>query len=75
MTGVNQVDQRDAQALEKVLFDIYRRHVVQCRMTVPATNEVLKFSRSAANERFWKVIASVGDMHDHRQESNDGSLT
>jgi hypothetical protein len=64
MTGVNQVDQYDLQALEKVLFDIYRRHVVQCRMTVPTTNDVLKFSRSAANERFWKVITSVGDLHE-----------
>jgi hypothetical protein len=69
--GVNQVDQRDVQALEKVLFDIYHRHVVQCRMTVPAHSDVLKFSRAAANERFWKVINSVADI----QESNDGSPT
>lgn len=64
MPGVNQVDQRDVQALEKVLLDIYRRHVVQCRMTVPTKNDVLKFSRAAANERFWKVITSVADLRD-----------
>jgi hypothetical protein len=75
MPGVNQVDQRDVQALEKVLLDIYHRHVVQCRMTVPTKNDVLKFSRAAANERFWKVISSVADMHDRRRESNDSSLT
>jgi hypothetical protein len=73
LPGVNQVDQRDVQALERVLFDIYRRHVEQCSMTVPTKNDVLKFSRAAANERFWKVIASVGNMHDRRRESNDGS--
>jgi hypothetical protein len=64
MPGVNQVDQRDVQTLEKVLLDIYSRHVVQRRMTVPAKNDILKFSRAAANERFWKVITSVGDLHD-----------
>ena len=73
--GVNQVDQRDVQALEKVLFDIYHRHVVQCRMTVPNENDVLKFSRAAANEQFWRIITSVGDVHDRRRESNDGSQT
>jgi hypothetical protein len=62
--GVNRIDQRDTQALENVLLDIYRRHVVQSRMTVPAEKDVLKFSRSAANERFWKVISSVGGLHD-----------
>jgi Glycosyl transferase 4-like domain len=64
MPGVNQVDQRDAQALERVLLDIYRRHVVQSRMTVPAKNDILKFSRVAANERFWEVITSVANVHD-----------
>jgi hypothetical protein len=71
MPGVNQVDQRDAQTLEKVLIDIYRRHVGQCSMTVPSKDDVLQFSRAAANERFWKVITSVADMRD-RRESNDG---
>ena len=64
MPGVNQVDQRDAQALERVLLDIYRRHVLQCRMTVPTKTDILKFSRAAANERFWNVISSSGDLHD-----------
>jgi hypothetical protein len=75
MPGVNQVDQRDVETLEKVLFDIYRRHVEQCSMTVPAKNDVLQFSRAAANERFWKIITSVADMRDCSRESNDGSLS
>jgi hypothetical protein len=62
--GINQVDQRDVQALEKVLLDIYRRHVVHGRMTVPSKNDILKFSRAAANERFWEVITAVGNLHD-----------
>jgi Glycosyl transferase 4-like domain len=62
--GVNRIDQRDTQALENVLLDIYHRHVVESRMTVPAETDVFKFSRSAANERFWKVITSVADLHD-----------
>jgi Glycosyl transferase 4-like domain len=62
--GVNQVDQRDINTLEKVLLDIYRRHVVQSRMTVPTKNDVTKFSRAVANERFWKVITSVANLHD-----------
>lgn len=62
MPGVNQVDQRDIQALQKVLLDLYRRHVVQCRMTVPTKSDILKFSRAAANERFWNVITSAGDF-------------
>ena len=62
--GVNQVDQRDDQALEKVLLDIYRRHVVQCQMTVPTRIDVLKFSRAAANEQFWKVISSIVENRD-----------
>jgi hypothetical protein len=60
--GVNQVDQRDVQALEKVLLDIYRRHVAQRQMTVPTRIDVLKFSREAANEQFWKVVSSLGEV-------------
>jgi hypothetical protein len=42
---------------------------------VPTENDVLKFSRAAANEQFWKVINSVGDMRDRRRESSDDSQT
>jgi hypothetical protein len=75
MPGVNQVDQRDGDALEKVLFDIYGRHVGQRSMTVPAENDVRQFSRAAANERFWKIITSVADMRDCRRDSCEGSLS
>lgn len=62
MPGVNQVDQRDIPALEKALLDIYGRHVVQRQMTVPTKKDILEFSRAAANERFWNIIESVGDL-------------
>lgn len=62
--GVNQVEQRDVVALEKVLLDIYNRHVVQRRMTVPTKNDIVQFSRAAANERFWNIISSVGNLRD-----------
>jgi Glycosyl transferase 4-like domain len=64
LPGVNQVDPRDVHTLEKVLLDIYRRHVVESRMTVPTKNDVTKFSRAVANEQFWKVITSVANLHD-----------
>ena len=60
--GVNQVDSSDPPALERTLFDLYRRHAVAGRMTVPAAEEVRKFSREAPNEQFWRLIDQVAGL-------------
>jgi hypothetical protein len=60
--GVNQVDSRDPAALERALFDLYRRHAVAGSMTVPTMEEVRKFSREAPNEQFWSLIENVAGL-------------
>jgi hypothetical protein len=58
--GVNRVDPADASALENALVDLYRRHVVERRLTAPAAKDVVQFSRMSANERFWDIMRSLG---------------
>jgi hypothetical protein len=60
--GVNQVDPRDREVLEKTLLDLYHRHVIEGRMTVPSQEDVRKFSRAAANEQFWSILDSVAGL-------------
>ena len=60
--GVNQVDSRDRSALERTLLDLYRRHVIEGRMTVPAPEEVRRFSREVANEQFWSLIGKAAGL-------------
>jgi hypothetical protein len=71
--GVNQVDSRDPAALERALFDLYRRHAVAGSMTVPTMEEVRKFSREAPNEQFWCLIDKVAALSaDLPREANPG---
>ncbi len=57
--GVNQVDPRYSEGLERALFDLYRRHAIDGQMIVPSMDDVRKFSRCAANEKFIKIIENV----------------
>jgi glycosyl transferase family 4 len=60
--GVIQVDQSDPGALEAVLLDLYRRHVVAGTLEVPAEADVRHFSRALSNERFHAVLSSVATL-------------
>jgi glycosyltransferase involved in cell wall biosynthesis len=60
--GVNQVDPHSPTALESTLLDLYRRHAVEARLTAPAAKDVIQFSRSCANERFWEVMCSLAEV-------------
>jgi hypothetical protein len=73
--GVNQVDSRDPSALERTLFDLYRRHAVEGSMTVPTAAEVRKFSREAPNEQFWCLIEKVAGLSADLPREADHSLT
>lgn len=75
ISGVNQVDSRDPAALEQTLFDLYRRHAVEGRMTVPAAGEVRKFSREAPNEQLWCLIDQVAGFGAQQPHAANHSLT
>ena len=60
--GVNQADQRDPAAMEQVILDLYRRHVIEGQLTAPSMVEVAKFSRLAANEQFWALLSSIAEL-------------
>jgi hypothetical protein len=60
--GVLQVDSRNAEALDRVLLDLYDRHVNQGRLRAPAQNDVADFSRGAANDVFWQVMKLVASV-------------
>lgn len=57
--GVIQVDPRDAAALDRVLLDLYERHVTQGRLRAPSEEEVTAFSRQIANENLRRIMMSV----------------
>jgi hypothetical protein len=57
--GVSQVDPGDFDKLSRVLIELYRRHVTHGICTPPGEQEVLSFSRSAANERFYSILSSI----------------
>jgi len=73
--GVNQVDTRDPSALERTLFDLYRRHAVEGSMTVPTVEEVRKFSREAPNEQFWCLIEKLAGLGPDLPREANLSLT
>lgn len=73
--GVNQVDSRDPAALERTLFDLYRRHAVAGTMTAPAAEEVRQFSREAANEQFWCLIEKAAGLSADLPRETNASLT
>jgi hypothetical protein len=60
--GVLQVDPRNTEALDRILFDLYERHVVQGRLRAPAQQDVAAFSRAAANDAFWRVMRSIAPV-------------
>ena len=60
--GVIQVDQSEPGALEAVLLDLYRRHVVAGTLEVPAEADVRRFSRALSNERFHAVLSRVATL-------------
>ena len=69
--GVLQVDPRDAEALDRVLLDLYQRHVIQGRLRAPTQQDVAAFSRTAANNAFWEIMRSIAAVEDREiaQES------
>lgn len=69
--GVLQVDPQNAEALDRVLLDLYERHVNQGRLRAPAPQEVAAFSRAAANDSFWRIMNSIASFGD--QEISPGS--
>src|SRR5450755_504470 len=62
--GVNQADPRDPRALEDVILDLYQRHVIEGRLTAPSEEDVVKFSRAAANEQSWVLMDSLAGLRD-----------
>lgn len=60
--GVIQVDPRDAAALDRVLLDIYERHVNQGRLRAPEEKDIASFSRAVANERLWRIMTSAATV-------------
>lgn len=64
--GVIQVDPRDASAMDRVLLDLYDRHVNQGRLRAPTEGDISKFSRGAANDLFWSIIQSVTSIDTRR---------
>jgi hypothetical protein len=69
--GVLQVDPRNVEALDRVLLDLYERHVIQGRLRAPAQQDVAVFSRAAANNMFWRIMRSIAVVDDQElsQES------
>lgn len=65
--GVVQVDPRNAEALDRVLLDLYDRHVRQGRLQAPSPQDVASFSRAAANDAFWRVIKSIACIDDREK--------
>jgi hypothetical protein len=64
--GVLQVDPRNAAALDRVLLDLYERHVIQGRLRAPALQDVEAFSRAAANDAFWQVMRSIANLDERK---------
>jgi hypothetical protein len=62
--GVLQVDPRNVEALDRVLHDLYERHVIQGQLRAPTQQEVATFSRAAANDKFWQVMRSIATFDD-----------
>jgi len=65
--GVIQVDPSDPQILSEAMRDLYTRHVVEGTPAVPAKEDVRRFSRALANERFHAVLNFVAARQGLRQ--------
>lgn len=76
--GVNRVAPEDRDGLDRVLLDLYTRHVIGSKLTAPAQQEIQRYSRDAANECFCSLIASIAgpeyadlgsnEMHDRSKQ-------
>jgi hypothetical protein len=62
LRGIHQVDQSDSGALQSVLLDLYHRHVVEGQLTAPSAEQVLPYSRQAANQQFLSIISSLAKL-------------
>jgi Glycosyl transferase 4-like domain len=60
--GVIQVDSRNPAALDRVLLDLYERHVNQGRLRAPVIEDIAAFSRDASNKDFWRIIQSLASV-------------
>jgi hypothetical protein len=69
--GVVQVDPRNTEALDRVLLDLYDRHVRQRRLRAPSPQDVAAFSRTAANDTFWRVMGSIADIDDNQDTAKE----
>lgn len=70
--GVLQVDPHNAEALDRVLLDLYVRHVNERRLRAPTPQDVAAYSRGAANDNFWRIMNSIASFGD--QETSQESL-
>jgi hypothetical protein len=59
LEGVTRVDPRDGEELDRILYDVYRRHVNGGRLNAPQQSQVLQYSREFMNARFLEVLQSV----------------
>jgi hypothetical protein len=60
--GVLQVDPQNVEALDRALANLYHRHVVLGLLRAPAKQDVIGFSRAAANEGFWRIVKSIAEV-------------
>ena len=74
ISGVTQVDPANFDKLTDVLLDVYRRHVVNKALTAPGETEVAQFSRTAANEHFYRIFSSVAQLEPHSLRAAANSL-
>ena len=68
--GVIQADPSDPRILPEVLRDLYTRHVVDGTPAVPAKEDVHRFSRALANERFHAVLTFAAARHGQLSQAN-----
>lgn len=58
--GVFRVQLSETEQLDDILRAFYRRHVVEGRMSPPAKESVLRYSRAIQNEHYCTLIDRVG---------------
>ena len=57
--GVSQADPSDSQALDRVMLDLYNRHVVAGGLEAPSEIQIAKFSREWANRQFQDLFTQI----------------
>jgi Glycosyl transferase 4-like domain len=70
LPGVTQVDPRNSAALDRVLLDLYERHVNQGQLSAPEEKDVAPFSRVIANETLRRIITSTA-LIDSKESSRN----